>query len=73
MCPNFGCYVNPNSTFPHFSNAKNSYNNNEFPQLLGRTTTDDYNLAIHVLEKNNMYTVREIDAMITEQNEVTFE
>ncbi len=37
------------------SNAKNSYNNNEFPQLLGRITTDDYNLAIHVLEKNNIY------------------
>ena len=52
-----------------FSNPKNRYDNDQFPQLLGQTTINDYNLAIHVLEKNNMFTVREIDAMINNPNE----
>ena len=52
-----------------FSNPNNRYDNDQFPQLLGQTTINDYNLAIHVLEKNNMFTVREIDAMINNPNE----
>ena len=52
-----------------FSNPNNRYDNDQFPQLLGQTTINDYNLAIHVLEKNNMFTVHEIDAMINNPNE----
>ena len=52
-----------------FPNPEYSYDDNEFPQLFGQTTINEYNLAIHVLENNNMLTVREVDAMITKPNE----
>ena len=46
-----------------------SYQENKFPQLFGQTTINEYNLAIHVLENTNMFTVREVDAMIAKSNE----
>ena len=54
-------------------NPNYSYQENEFPQLFGQTTINEYNLAIHVLENNNMFTVREVDAMIAKSNEDYFE
>ena len=52
-----------------FPNSEYSHDVNEFPQLFGQTTFNQYCLAIHVLENNNMFTVREVDAMITKPNE----
>ncbi len=52
-----------------FPNPEYSYDDNEYPQLFGQTTFNEYNLAIHVLENNNMFTVREVDAMMTKPNE----
>ena len=49
------------------------YHDDEFPHLLGQTTMNEYNLAMHVLENNNMFTVHEIDAMITKSDEAFFE
>ena len=56
-----------------FCNPNYSYQDNKFPQLFGQTTINEYNLAIHVLENNNMFTVREVDAMIAKLNEDYFE
>ena len=52
-----------------FPNLEYSYDDNEFPQLFGQTTFNQYSLAIHVLENNNMFTIREVDEMITKLNE----
>jgi hypothetical protein len=51
-----------------FPNLEYSYDDNKFPQLFGQTSFNQYNLAIHVLENNNMFTIREVDAMITKPN-----
>ena len=51
-----------------FPNSEYSHDVNEFPQLFGQTTFNQYCLAIHVLENNNLFTVREVDAMITKPN-----
>jgi hypothetical protein len=34
-------------------NPNYSYQENEFPQLFGQTTINEYNLAIRVLENSN--------------------
>ena len=53
-------------------NPNYSYQENKFRQLFGQLTINEYNVAIHLLENNNMFTVREVDAMITKTNEDYF-
>ena len=65
--------TSPVESVNKFPNLEYSYDDNKFPQLFGQTTINEYNLAIHVLENNNMFTVREVDAMITKPNEEYFE
>jgi hypothetical protein len=52
-----------------FPNSEYSHDVNEFPQLFGQTTFNQYCLAIHVLENNNMFTIREVEEMINKPNE----
>ena len=55
------------------ANTQYSYRNDEFPHLLGQITMNEYNLANHVLRNNNMFTIREIDAMMIHPDEAYFE
>ena len=52
-----------------FPNSEYSHDVNEFPQLFGQTTFNQYCLAIHVLDNNNMFTIREVEEMINKPNE----
>jgi len=66
-------YFQQSSHLIKFGNPNYSYQEIEFQQLFGQTTIDEYILALHVLGNNNMFTVREVNAMITKRNDEMFE